>query len=96
MHTHTADPVMFYTQSGAPQGGLAPVASGQAPPAAADQRTLLQKIQMLPAQPYAFGSEAYNKAQATKAERMKKAFGLGFLLGVVAEGVHQYRQPSSP
>lgn len=93
MHTSTQDPVSFYTQSGAAHGGLAPVASGQTPPAATtDARTLLQKIQMLPAQPYQYGTEAYGKAQATKAERMKRALGLGFVIGVIAEAVHQYRQ----
>lgn len=92
MHTSTQDPVSFYTQSGAAHGGLAPVASGETTPPPADARTLLQKIQMLPAQPYQYGTEAYGKAQATKAERMKRALGLGFVIGVIAEAVHQYRQ----
>lgn len=87
--------VTFYPQSGAAHGGIVPMASGQAAtttggttPPAADQRTLLQKIQMLPAQPYAFGSEARAKAEATKGEYMKRAFGGGFLVGLVAEGIH--------
>lgn len=85
--------VQFIPQSGMAHGGIVPMASGQAattpaPAPAADQRTLLQKIQMLPAQPYAFGSEARAKAEATKGEYMKRAFGGGFLVGLIAEGIH--------
>lgn len=89
--------VQFFPQSGMAHGGIVPMASGQAAtgtttggttPPAADQRTLLQKIQMLPAQPYAFGSEARAKAEATKGEYMKRAFGGGFLVGLIAEGIH--------
>lgn len=97
-------PVQFYVQSGnAHPAGMVPMASGQAattgggtatggatPPA--DQRTLLQKLQMMPAQPYAFGSEARAKAEATKAEAMKRAFGGGFVLGLIAQGVAEYQK----
>lgn len=85
--------VQFFPQSGMAHGGIVPMASGDAatttggttPP---DARTLLQKIQMLPAQPYAYGSEARGKAEATKGEYMKRAFGGGFLVGLIAEGIH--------
>lgn len=81
--------VQFFPQSGMAHGGIVPMASGQAPTTLPpDARTLLQKIQMLPAQPYAFGSEARAKAEATKGEYMKRAFGGGFLVGLIAEGIH--------
>lgn len=91
--------VQFFPQSGMAHGGIVPMASGQAPTTTGgttgggttpppDARTLLQKIQMLPAQPYAFGSEARAKAEATKGEYMKRAFGGGFLVGLIAEGIH--------
>lgn len=98
-------PVQFYVQSGnAHPAGMVPMASGQAPTtgggaatgggatAPRDERTLLQKLQMLPAQPYAFGSEARAKAEATKAEGMKRAFGGGFVLGVIAQAVVEYQK----
>jgi hypothetical protein len=96
-------PVQFYVQSGnAHPAGMVPMASGQAPTTGgagaggatppADERTLLQKLQMMPAQPYAFGSEARAKAEATKAEAMKRAFGGGFVLGLIAQGVAEYQK----
>lgn len=88
--TATQAPVQFYPQSGAAHGSIVPMASGQA--TTADPRTMLEKLTMLPKEPYAFGSEAYQRSQARKGELMKRMLGAGFVLGVVVEGINQYRK----
>lgn len=96
MNTKTDPNVQFYPQSGHANAAIAPMASGQAPPGGtppvvADNRSLLQKILMEPKEPYPFASEAYARAQAKKGQYMTRAFGGGFVVGVVAEAINQFR-----
>lgn len=90
--TATHAPVQFIPQSGAAHGSIVPMASGQAATPTADPRTMLEKLTMLPKEPYAFGSDAYQRSQARKGELMKRVLGAGFVLGAVVEGINQYRK----
>lgn len=85
-------PVQFIPSSGANASGMVPMASGQAAAPAADPRTMLEKLTMMPKEPYAFGSDAYLRAQHRKAEHMKRALGIGFVVGAFVEGINQYRK----